>query len=160
MENSQVKLLQLNPLRAAYVHSDGASPEEDALNKILSYAKEKGLTQKERLFGRNTYPTDQPEPHGYEYYLTVDDNTETSGEVSIAEIPGGLYAVAEVQSLFNLGEGWKSLFAWLQSNGYEAIGVKKGSHGWVNCAFEERVDWQLQKPPKEWLFRLWVQLKR
>ena len=39
------------------------------------------------------------------------------------------------------------------------VGVVKGPHGWVNSAYEELLDWQQQKPPTEWLFRLWVQLR-
>ena len=74
MENSRIELLRLKPMKAAYVYSLSQNPEEDALNRIADYAKTNGLTpNRPRLFGRNIYPTDQPEPHGYEYYLTVED---------------------------------------------------------------------------------------
>jgi len=36
-----------------------------------AWAKPKGLLEKDigtRVFGRNTYPTDNPEPHGYEFF--------------------------------------------------------------------------------------------
>ncbi len=156
----QVKLERLNSMTAACTHAIGAAPEEDALKKILQFAQINDLVKADvRLFGRNTYPTDAPEPHGYEYYLTVNANIQPSNEVAIKQVPGGLYAVYTVKNLFNLVEGWKQLFAWIESSGYEPVGVSKGEHGWVNNAFEELVNWQSEKPPTEWVFNLWVQLK-
>jgi len=162
LEKPDVKLQRLTPMTAAYVHADGPNPEEDARKIITQYSTTNGLTQKKgaRLFGRNTYPTDAPEPHGYEYYLTVDSDVKSGGEISIKEVPGGLYAVLEVKNLFNIVEGWKSLFSWVESKGHEPVGLTKGEHGWVNSAFEELVNWQEDKPPTEWVFNLWVQLKK
>jgi len=43
--------------------------EEDAKKKILAFAKSNNLIIKNSfssLFGKNTYPTENPEPHGYE----------------------------------------------------------------------------------------------
>jgi DNA gyrase inhibitor GyrI len=147
-------------MTAVWVHSSSENPEEEALKKITEYAKANGITQKEaRLFGRNTYPTDAPEPHGYEYYLTVQKGVKPKGEISVKEVPGGLYAVLELKNLFLLSEGWKQLFTWVESNGHEPVGVSKGEHGWVNGAFEELVNWSENKASTEWIFRLWVQLK-
>jgi len=57
-------------MQAAYVHAFSATPEEDAQRRIIDWAKSRNLTTSDgvRLFGRNTYPTENPEPHGYEYY--------------------------------------------------------------------------------------------
>ena len=55
-------------MHAAYTHSSSNTPEEDAKKRIIEWARSKGLMKKKidaRLFGRNTYPTDKPEPHGY-----------------------------------------------------------------------------------------------
>ncbi len=153
------QLQKLEKMTAAHVYSLNQPPEEEALTKITQYAATNGLSQQtSRLFGRNIYLTDQSEPHGYEYYLTVDGKTEPNGEFE--ELPGGLYAVLEVANLFSLTEGWKNLFSWVEANGHIPVGVKKGSHGWVNSAYEELLDWQQQKPPTEWRFRLWVQLRQ
>lgn len=151
------ELLRLNQMVAAHFVSLHQPPEEEALTAALQYAENNGLTDTTaRLFGRNIYLTDQPEPHGYEYYVAA-DKIEPSG-VEVGEVSGGLYAVVEVKNLFNLSEGWKNLLEWVEANGYQAIGVKRGSHGWVNSAYEELLEWQQQKPPTEWRFRLWVQL--
>jgi effector-binding domain-containing protein len=147
-------------MSAAYVHSMNANPEEEALKNIFAYAENNGLTNaRNRLFGRNTYPTDKPEPHGYEYFL-IQDGPISEGEIDVArEVPGGLYAVAEIKNLYNLVEGWQKLFSWIETSGYEPVGVVKGEHGWVNSAFEELVNWWENKEPAEWVFQLWVQLK-
>jgi DNA gyrase inhibitor GyrI len=153
------RLTQLNPLQAAYVYSLSQPPEEEALTKILEYAKASGLTQeKSRLFGRNIYLTDKPEPHGYEYYLTS-DSIKTKGEVATGEVSGGSYAVLEIKKLFSIGEGWLKLFSWVEANGHQPVGVSIGKYGWVNSAYEELLDWQQQKPPTEWRLRLWIQLR-
>ncbi len=144
----------------AMAHSMGPNPEEEALEKITTYARKNGLIPPfVRLFGRNIYQTDKPEPHGYEYYLVVENNAELKGDIEGKAVFDGTYASLTVKSLFSLGEGWQKLFSWVESNGKKSVGVVKGEYGWVNSAFEELVDWQQQKPPTEWVFNLWVQLK-
>ena len=122
------QLTQLNPMPAAHVFSLSQSPEEEALTKILEYAKTIRLSHaKSRLFGRNIYPTDQPEPHGYEYYLTGEDKIKLNSEVGFGEVNGGLYAVLEIKNLFNLAEGWKTLFSWVEANGHVPSRCSEGS---------------------------------
>ncbi len=154
------QLQPLNAMKAAYVFSLSANPEEEALQKILTYATANGLSQQNaRLFGRNIYPTDKPEPHGYEYYLTSDITVKEDGKVAAGEVPGGLYAVLEIKNLFSIGEGWQKLFSWVEASGHQPVGVSRGKYGWVNSAYEELVDWQQNKPPTDWVLRLWIQLK-
>ncbi len=160
MNAPEIKLERLKPMLAAYTHAQSSTPEEDAQKRIFKYAETNGLLQKgARLFGRNTYPTDKPEPHGYEYFLTLEKAIEGTDEVAIKEFPGGLYAVLRIKSLFNIAEGWKTLFERVQKSGYEPVGLLKDEHGWINAAFEEHLNWQDTKPPSEWVFDLLVQLK-
>jgi hypothetical protein len=153
------ELSRLNNMIAAHVYSLNQPPEEEALAAALQYAKNHSLTeQTTRLFGRNIYLTDKPEPHGYEYLLTA-ERIDTTTEVDVDVVSGGYFAVLEVMNLFNLTEGWKSLLEWVEANGYKTVGLKKGPHGWINSAYEELLDWQQQKSPTEWRFKLWIQLK-
>ena len=60
LDDFDVKLERLETLNAICAYSLSDNPEEDAKEKIMSYAKSKGLMEKtsiSRLFGRNTYPT-------------------------------------------------------------------------------------------------------
>jgi hypothetical protein len=143
----------------AYALTD--TPEEDAKKKIIAYAKSKGLMGKNsscRLFGRNTYPTENPEPHGYEFYLTTENSFEPEGDLEAGEIPDGLYAVLEFKNLFKMGDTWAELLKWVKESPYDHVGWNKGSHGWVG-GFEEHINWKKENPPTEWVFDLWIKLK-
>ncbi len=141
-------------------YSLSATPEEDATKTLMEWAKNKRLLDKggARLFGRNTFPTDKPEPRGYELHLTIDENLKTNADTETSEVPAGLYAVLRFRDLRNINLAWEKLWLWIEKSVYEQAGWYKGNHGWVN-GFEEQVNWQEQKPPTEWIFDLWVQLK-
>ena len=95
------ELSSLNSMVAAHVYSLNQPPEEEALKAVLQYAKNNGLTEKtSRLFGRNIYLTDKPEPHGYEYFLTGDNLTRAVGEVI-----GGIVRGIEVREPLQLKRG-------------------------------------------------------
>ena len=161
MKEMEVRVERLEAMRTAHTHVLSDTPEEDAGKKIMEWAEPKGLLEKgsgARLFGRNTYPTDNPEPHGYEFFLTVGPDIEPEGEIEIRGISGGLYAVLRFKDLNHIGEAWSYLWKWIEESEYEHIGWQKGEHGWVN-GFEEHLNWYEQKPQNEWIFDLWVQLK-
>ncbi len=128
---------------------------------MTNWAKTRGLHSKEsgtRVFGRNTYPTDNPEPHGYQLFFTVDQSIRPEDEIKIDEMHGGTYAVLSSTSLDRIGEAWKFLWSWIENSGYEFIGWKKGEYGWVN-GFEEHLNPFKDKPISEWIFDLWIPLK-
>lgn len=157
----EVRLERLKTMRTAYTHSSSNSPEEDAKKRIIEWIKSKGLMEIKtdaRLFGRNTYPTDKPEPHGYELYLTVDSHIEVGEDIELREIPKGLYAVLRFTNLNKIREAWEKLWKWFEDSEYTPVDWKKSEHGWVN-GFEEQVNWQEEKPQIEWIFNLWVQIK-
>lgn len=155
----EVRLERLRAMRAAHIHVLSDASEEDAGKKILEWAERKGLFGEDvRLFGRNTYPTDDPEPHGYEFFLTVGPDIMPEGEIDIQEIPGGLYAALRFENLDKIGDAWRKLWKWIEESKYEFIGWRKGEHGWID-GYEEHVNWQEKKPQTEWIFDLRVQLK-
>jgi DNA gyrase inhibitor GyrI len=157
VKEMEVRIEQLNSMRAAYIHSASNTPEEETIAKMFEWAKTKGLDQKEgmRLFGRNTYPDERPEPRGYELYLTLDEKTPCDGP----NVPGGLYAVLRFKNLSNIGFAWKKLWDWLEQSDHEHAGWQKSAHDWVG-GFEEQVNWQKPLPQTEWVFDLWVPLKK
>ncbi|MCX9088573.1 MAG: GyrI-like domain-containing protein [Candidatus Methanoperedens sp.] len=133
---------------------------DSSFNISLAWAKPKGLLLEKgaRVFGRNTYPTDNPEPHGYEFFLTVGRDIESDGDIDMRQIPGGLYVVLRFKNLENIGNAREHLWNWIKENKYEYIGMRKGDHGWFN-GFEEQINWHEGMPPNEWVFDLWVQLR-
>lgn len=156
----EVRLERLSAMRAAHVHSFSESPEEDAWRKIETWARSIGLFEESlgtRVFGRNTYPTTEPEPHGYEFFLTVSYDVELEDGIDVLEIPHGLYAVLRVESLDNLGEAWERMWNWIGESEHEHVGWRKGEHGWCD-GFEENLT-PLEKDPEKWVFDLWVKLR-
>lgn len=161
LKSMEVRKERLDTMRAAYVHVLSDAPEEDAGKRIIKWAETKHLHRKSvkpRLFGRNTYPSNNPEPHGYEYYLTVSPDIEPLDDIETQEIEGGLYGVLRFKNLEKIREAWEYLWNWIKESEYEYVGWKKGKHGWVN-GFEEHLNWYEKKPQNEWIFDLWVQLK-
>ena len=157
----EVRMERSGSLRAACAHILSETPEEDVWKKIEAWARPKGLLEEgigTRIFGRNTYPTDNPEPHGYELFITVGTDIEPEDDIKIKEIPGGLYAILRFKNLNKIREAWEYLWNWINERGYEHIGWKKLENGWVN-GFEEQLNWYEKKPPDQWILDLWVQLK-
>ncbi|MCW4019388.1 MAG: GyrI-like domain-containing protein [Candidatus Bathyarchaeota archaeon] len=156
----EVRTERLATMRAVYTCCFGIAPEEEAIKKLLNWAEAQGVLGKRgfRMFGRNTYPTDKPDPRGYEVYLTLGVENKNFSDIEIGEIPGGLYAALRFKGLGNIGFAWKKLWNWIEENGHEHAGWQKGKNGWVG-GFEEQVNWQDQKPPTELVFDLWVPLK-
>jgi len=156
----EVRVERLETMRAAHVHAFSETPEEDAWRKMEAWAGPNGLLEEgsgARVFGRNTYPTDNPEPHGYELFLTIGAEVEPAGAVEIGEIPGGLYAALRFKNLENMRMAWERLWKWMEESEYEHAGWKKGEHGWVD-GFEELLNHH-EKSQNEWVFDLWVRLK-
>ena len=111
MKKMKVRIERLEKMYAVYTHVLSDTPEKDARRQIMELSKRKELLKKDcRLFGRNTYPTDKPEPHGYEYFLTIDPKVERESDIQIKEIPGGLYAVFRFQNLNKIRDAWQQLW--------------------------------------------------
>jgi DNA gyrase inhibitor GyrI len=157
LDEMRVRLERLGTMRAAHVHVLSDAPEEGAMKKMIAWAERKGIGEA-RLFGRNTYPTDNPEPHGYELFLTVGPEIQPDESIDIVELHSGLCAVLRFQNLNEIGEAWKKLWGWIEESKREHIGMKKGEYGWVD-GYEEHLNWHEKKPQNEWIFDLWLQLK-
>jgi DNA gyrase inhibitor GyrI len=155
-----IRLERLKTMLAVHTHVLSDTPEEDAGKRIQDWARSNGLfgNMRCRLFGRNTYPTDNPESHGYEFYLTIQPAMELTSDMDTGIIPGGLFAVLRFKNLERMGEAWKKMWRWIEANEHEYVGWTKGDYGWVN-GFEEHINWQTDKPITEWIFDLWVHLK-
>jgi DNA gyrase inhibitor GyrI len=135
MSELDVRVVELEPNRVASVHAFSASPEHDALEKLIAWAKPRGLLddpQQHRIFGfNNPDPSPGSPNYGYEFWIVVGPDVEPEGEVKIKEFPGGLYAVTrcDVQGE-DPGEvipaTWKRLIAWCEDTKY-----RYAHHQWL-----------------------------
>jgi DNA gyrase inhibitor GyrI len=161
--SEKIKLERIKSMRVAYFHEFSENPEEDAWIKLESWAKEKGLLEENsntRIFGRNTYPTENPEPHGYGYFITITPEIKTEKDIFIRIIPGGLYAVLKCEGLEKLGESWGNLWKWVNESEYKYIGETKGENGF-ELGYEEHLNWypiMVKKREEKFVFNLMIQL--
>jgi DNA gyrase inhibitor GyrI len=133
MNTLNVKIVQLEPLRVASAHGFGQGPEGIAWDKMQAWAKQRGLWQDgtpRRCFGfNNPSPAEGSPNYGYEVWMTVGPEVESEGEITVKEVPGGLYAVAhcEVKSPWeDIPRTWKELMAWVETSSY-----RPARHQWL-----------------------------
>jgi DNA gyrase inhibitor GyrI/DNA-binding HxlR family transcriptional regulator len=134
MENVDVKIESLPPMRIASVRIISETPEMDAANIMNEFAQKHQLLEdieRNPIFGfDNPEHTPEKKEHGYEFWIKIDPSiTETGTDlVKIKEFPGGLYAVKrcnlskESQSEYlkkhGALESWHLLQLWVEQSKY------------------------------------------
>jgi len=125
MNEIDVRIERLQPLRAARFHAYGEEPETKAWAKLVAWAEPRGLldcSEAHRIYGFNNPNSTPGSPnYGYEYWITVTEE-ETAGEaVEIVSFPGGLYAVTACvvrDPGSDIGSTWQKLVAWREQSRY------------------------------------------
>jgi AraC family transcriptional regulator len=134
MNDKDVRIVRLEPLRVARFHGFGATPEDIAWKKLAAWAEPRGLldyTDSHRIFGfNNPNPGPGSPNYGYEFWITVTEQ-ETAGEsVEIVNYLGGLYAVATAICREPwgdvIGATWRNLVAWREQSRYRG-----NHHQWL-----------------------------
>ena len=124
MDESSIRIIDLEALRVAAAHAFGESPEEKALAKMYEFAEENGLLEEGLLpatFGfNNPNPSAGSPNYGYEVWLPVADNINAADDIRILDFSGGLYAVTRCDGLQNIGQQWLSLAKWREGTKYAA----------------------------------------
>lgn len=128
LTDSDVRIIELKPMRVAYFRAESPSPEMDAWNNMMRWAEDKGLTRLSttRYFGfNNPGPTEGNPIYGYEVWVTAADNAEVPEGMEVKEFQGGLYAVTST-FLYEITERWRALAEWVDTSDY-----RMGSHQWL-----------------------------
>jgi DNA gyrase inhibitor GyrI len=128
-----VRIVQLQSLRVASAYGFGASPESQAWQNLLNWARAEGLTDRPayRFFGfNNPSPSVGSPNYGYEQWMTVDEKVAGGGPITIKDFPGGLYAVMRCTGLEHIQATWAQLAAWAEARGY-----RMGHHQWLEECF-------------------------
>jgi AraC family transcriptional regulator len=139
MSDLEVRIVKLEPLRVASFHGFGASPETEAGNKLLAWAKPKGLLDdpaQHRVFGfNNPDPSPGSPNYGYELWIAVGSEVSPEDGVKIKEFAGGLYAVTRCEVKDDpydvIPVTWQRLVAWCEDSKY-----RMAHHQWL----EEHLD--------------------
>lgn len=129
-------LKELEPMRVAYYCYYGRNPEDNAYSVIKKWLKKSNVnTGNMRIFGYNNPSPSRKdqEEYGYEYCVTIDDNTIVDDEkVKVKILEGGLYAVVGVKRNHNgdigseIAKAWKRFEKWLNDSKY-----MYGGHQWL-----------------------------
>jgi effector-binding domain-containing protein len=150
MSEIEVKIVEMEPMRVAVAHGFGESPEPIAWDKILAFARDKGIdTGQVRFFGfNNPDPSPGSPNYGYEQWMTVGPEVEAEGEITIKEIPARRYAMTNFRDLNKIGDTWRQLVLWFEDSPHQ-----KPPH-WCECLEE------LLTPPdtpiEEYIFNLYL----
>jgi DNA gyrase inhibitor GyrI len=123
----EVKIAQLEPMYVASFPAYGASPEEEAWNRLVAWARPLGLLddpQKHRIFGFDTAgPSPSGDNRGYEFWIQVEPGFQPGGDVKIKPFSGGKYAVYRIQKVGNPWEtipsSWQALVLWHEDSPYK-----------------------------------------
>ena len=126
MNSHDIQIVKLEPMRAASVYAFGLSPEGEAWNKLVEWAKPKGLlnsVNEHPIFGfNNPSPLSLNSRYGYELWIKVSSEIEPYGEVRIIEFRGGPYAVTRCEALGqpykNIPAAWQYLVDWCKINNH------------------------------------------
>lgn len=142
-----VQIVALEAMRVARTHAIGSSPETLAYTKMVKWAKAGQILEGARLFGfDNPSPEANKSEYGYEVWMTVAESVKPAEDITLRDFEGGLYAVAEVIGVENIGQAWQGLVQWQKSSEYQ-----KGQHQWL----EENID-SLDAPPEKLHLKLYL----
>ena len=135
MDNQDVRILTLEPFRAASFYGFGTEPELQAMRKLQAWVEPRGYLDgpaHHRIFGfNNPNPSHGSPNYGYEFWITVGPDVEPQDDMRVVEFCGGLYAVARLLDPFaapyeRIPAGWQALVRWLEDSPY-----RHGSHQWL-----------------------------
>ncbi len=134
MDELNVRIINLPPLRVASVHAYSTSPEHDAWTRLVDWAGPRGLLkdlQTHRIFGfNNPNPSPGSPQYGYEFWIVVGPEIEGGDGATIKDFPGGLYAVTRCEVMGDgerITQTWQQLVKWGQKSTYE----HDPSHQWL-----------------------------
>ncbi len=150
MDEIKVDIFTLAPMRVIVATGFGGSPELIAQEKLLTWAKSRGLLDSApppRFFGFNN-----PDPHpgspnyGYEFWMTAPVSVQPEGDLGIKIFAGGLYAVADCKNVWKIPETWQAFMHWQEGSRFTMA-----NHQWL----EEHVKF-IDLPVEEYEMRLYL----
>jgi DNA gyrase inhibitor GyrI len=125
MEQFDVRIVDLEPMRVASVRAEGESPEEEAFRRMRAWAEPRGLLEHgdaHPLYGfNNPYPRPDRRGYGYELWMRLGPTEHAAAGVETKQVPGGRYAATTCR-LADIEATWRRLAAWAEQHGYRRAG--------------------------------------
>jgi len=124
MMNAKIELKELPQLRMAYITQIGVDGLENAFDRIVKWARPKGILAKEgsdvvRVFHDSFKITDEDKIR-MSIGVIVNDDILPEGEVGISTIESGKYLVGRFEIVLqDFEKSWNGLFLWMNDQGYK-----------------------------------------
>lgn len=132
-KENEFEVVNLPEMRVVSFHAMGeflGDPEPKAGEKLYSWAEPQGLydePEKHRVFGFNNpdpkydkesgeFVINKENPYGYEFWMTIDDDFEVDGNLTVKTIPEGLFVTKSCVGVHDLGRAWKELGDWVKES--------------------------------------------
>ena len=118
----EVRIVELPAMRVASTLGFGPHPEDQAVERIMRFARTVGLLPGGR--GYRTFGFDNPSPspgspnYGYECWLVVGPDVEAEPPIVIKRVAAGKYAVTRCVGLQHIGQRWRALCVWVEDSPY------------------------------------------
>ncbi len=148
MDELDVRIVHLEPMRVASALGFGPNPEEQAWDMLMTWARSNGLLEMPgtRFIGfNNPNPSPGSPNYGYEQWMTVGPGVEGNNKIEMKEFPGGRYAVVRWNGIPN-PTIWGRLVRWVENSAYRMVAEQ---------CLEECLD-PVHKPQEEWVFDLYL----
>ncbi|NLS80019.1 MAG: GyrI-like domain-containing protein [Chloroflexi bacterium] len=134
MSDLEVRIVKLEPIKAARFHAFSRTPEHDAWAKMQAWAEPKGWLEApraRRIFGfNNPNPSPGSPNYGYEFWVTLLPGDQPEEGVQVIEFAGGTYAVTRCAECGPEGQGipkaWQRLVAWQERSKH-----RHARHQWL-----------------------------
>ncbi len=153
MNEIQVEIVRLDPMRLISAYGFGPEPEAAATEKMKNFLLNHQLWEPGTAW--NTYGFNNPDPspgspnYGYEIWFPVNNTIEPEGDLRVIDFQGGLYAVTRFRNLNQIGQVWGALVQWRETSKYQI-----GSHQWL-----EKMLCAPDLPPEEYEFDLYLPIR-
>lgn len=108
-ETSNIKFITLPSMRMVYHIAISVTPEDEAMEPVITWIKSANLMGTARLFGGDMkpMPSGEGKPYGYGFCASVPEGVIIPEYLKEMTLPGGLYAVMD--STDNVRESWQTL---------------------------------------------------
>ena len=129
MDELEVRIITLEPMRVASFHAFGPGPELDAAAQLSDWAKPKGYLdnpEKHRIFGfNNPNPSVGSPNYGYEFWIQINSEAEVEEDISVKEFEGGLYAITRCHGIDTITPTWMRLAERVENNSKYRFGTQE-----------------------------------
>lgn len=121
--NATIEIKSLPEMNWAFITQIGPEGLDTAYSKLLQWAIPKGLVGEDLKMGRiyhDSFKITEPEKVRMSACLLLQKPVDVGGEIGLTTTPKGKYIVGHFTiAPHNFGTSWKSLFIWMNENGYK-----------------------------------------